>query len=89
MRCTIEELRYKEVIDIADGRRYGFVGDVEFDAATGQILAVVIRGRSRGLGLLGREEDQVFPWASIKRFGEDIVLVDAAARGKERRRGAD
>lgn len=76
MRCTLEELRYKEVIDIADGRRYGFVGDVEFDAATGQIRAVIIRGRSRGLGLFGREEDQIFPWESVKRFGEDIILVE-------------
>lgn len=86
MRCTIDELRYKEVIDIADGRRYGFVSDVEFDAATGQILAIIIRGRGRGLGLLGKGEDQVFPWPSIKRFGEDIVLVEAAQREKSARR---
>ena len=26
MKCTLAELRYKEVIDIVDGSRYGFVG---------------------------------------------------------------
>ena len=38
-------------------------------------------GRSRLFGLLGREPDQVFPWPSVKRFGEDIILVEGRARG--------
>lgn len=80
MRCRIAELRYKEVIDIADGSRYGFVGDVEFEAGTGAIQALVIPGRLRWFGLLGREEDVVFPWDAVKRFGEDIILVDGGGR---------
>jgi len=79
MRCTLSDLRYKEVIDIADGSRYGFVGDVELDVDTGLVKAIIIPGRLRCLGLLGREEDLVFPWASVKRFGEDIILVDGGA----------
>lgn len=80
MECRAAELRYKEVIDIRDGTRYGCVGDVELDTATGQISALVVYGRLRWLGLLGREEDLVFPWSSVKRFGEDLVLVEG--RGK-------
>jgi YlmC/YmxH family sporulation protein len=82
VKCRLEELRYKEVIDIGDGSRYGFVGDVEFDADTGAIQALVIPGRLRWLGLLGREEDQVFLWPEVKRFGEDIILVDGGRRRK-------
>lgn len=87
MKCTLSELRCKEVIDIHSGIRYGFVGDLEMDTETGEIRAVVIPGRLRLLGLLGREEDTVFPWAAVKRFGEDIVLVDGGIGDGSRTRG--
>lgn len=71
------ELRDKEIIDISDGCRFGYVGDVELDLETGKIRALVVPGRLRFFGLFGREEDQVFPWESVRRFGEDIILVEA------------
>ena len=76
MVCRIAELQYKEVIDISDGARYGFVEDVELDPERGVIESIVVAGRPRMFGLLGREPDQVFPWSCVKRFGEDIILVD-------------
>ena len=76
MVCRIAELQYKEVIDISDGARYGFVEDVELDPERGVIESIVVGGRPRLFGLLGREPDQVFPWSCVKRFGEDIILVD-------------
>ena len=76
METRIAELRYKEVIDVEDGSRYGYVGDMEIDLETGQVHALVIPGRRRFFGLLGREEDKVIPWASVRRFGEDIILVN-------------
>ena len=87
MICRIAELRYKEVIDISDGARYGFVDDVELDPERGVIESVVVAGRPRLFGLLGREPDLVFPWAAIKRFGEDIILVDGkTSRSRDRGR---
>jgi YlmC/YmxH family sporulation protein len=80
VKCRLEELRYKEVIDIGDGSRYGFVGDVEFDADTGAIQTLIIPGRLRWFGLLGREEDRAFAWSEVKRFGEDIILVDESRK---------
>ena len=80
MVCRIAELQYKEVIDISDGTRYGFVEDVELDPERGAVESIVVAGRPRFFGLLGREPDQVFPWASVKRFGEDSILVDGRHR---------
>ena len=80
MICRIAELQYKEVIDIADGTRYGFVGDVELDTQHGSIESIVVRGRPRCFGLLGHMPDVAFPWRSVRRFGEDIILVDGKAR---------
>ena len=80
MICSISELQYKEVIDIADGTRYGYIGDVEIDADSGAIQSIIISGRSRFFGLLGRDPDTIFSWSSITRFGEDLILVDGRAR---------
>ena len=76
METRIGELRYKEVISVEDGNRYGYVGDVEIDLETGQVRSLVVPGRRRLFGLLGREEDKVIPWTSVRRFGEDIILVE-------------
>ena len=62
MESRIAELRDKEVIDVSDGSRFGYVGDVEVDLETGKIRSLVVPGRLRLFGLLGREEDRLFPW---------------------------
>ena len=82
MEFRIGELYRKEVIDVMDGSRYGYVGDAEIDLETGQVRALVVPGRLRLLGLLGREEDHIFPWAAIKRLGEDIILVEGMQTGR-------
>ena len=77
------QLRLKEVISIGEGSRFGYVGDLELDLDSGQVRALVIHGRLRLFGLLGREEDIVIPWESVKRFGEDTILVDGIPRQLE------
>lgn len=77
MESRIAELRCKEIINVSDGCRFGYVGDVEVDLESGRICALIVPGRLRLFGLLGREEDKVFPWSSVRRFGEDIILVEA------------
>lgn len=88
MKSRIADLRCKEIINVTDGSRFGYVGDVEVDLDTGQICALVVPGRLRLFGLLGREEDRIFPWESVRRFGEDIILVESGAlrAGREDRR---
>ena len=76
MECRVSELRYKEIINVSDGSRYGWVGDVEVDLDSGQVRALVVPGRLRLCGLLGREEDRVFPWEAVRRFGADTILVE-------------
>ena len=85
MKMTIGELRCKEVINVADGSRYVYVGDAEVDLDTGQIRALIVPGRLRLFGLLGREPQQIFPWPAVRRFGEDIILVEDAPAAALRR----
>lgn len=49
----MSELKRKEVINVCDCRRLGFVGDMEFDPCTGQIKALIVPGPGCGLRLSG------------------------------------
>lgn len=74
--CRMSELRCKEVINICDGGRLGFVQDLELDLDSGRVTALLVPGPCRFFGLFGRETDYVIPWKCIKRIGSDIILVD-------------
>ena len=83
MVCRINDFKYKDVVDAADG----YVGDVELDTADARLTAIVIRGRLRLFGLLGREDDLVIPWEDIQVIGQDTILVrtrPAALSGRRR-----
>ena len=76
MNMKFTELRCKEVICVADGRRLGFVSDVEVEIPEGVIKCIIVPGPCRILGICGRRDDFVIPWCHIKRIGPDIILVD-------------
>ena len=44
MQCRMVEMRYKEVINICDGCRLGFVGDVEVLLPEGRVTALIVAG---------------------------------------------
>ena len=90
MELRLSEMRYREVIDMADVARLGYVSDALTDTESGRILALIVPGPARFFGLFGREEDYILPWNSITRLGEDIILVDGRGpvrRGKGERGG--
>ena len=68
-------MRQKEVINISSGKRLGFVCDIGFDLETGAIQSLIVPGTNR-TGLFGKIQDVIIPWDSIKKIGNDIVLVD-------------
>ncbi|MCD7844688.1 MAG: YlmC/YmxH family sporulation protein [Oscillospiraceae bacterium] len=77
MLCRFSEFRNKEVINVRTGTRLGFVCDAELDSPEGRITALIVPGKARYFGLLGREEDYILPWESISRIGDDIILVES------------
>ena len=88
MTCRLDALRDKEVINVKDGGRVGFVGDAEVDVKEARLSALVVYGRLRLFGLLGREPDVVIPWKDILLIGEDTVLVQYEAPAQAPRQGA-
>ena len=66
MSIKFTQLQCKEVICIADGRRLGFVTDVQVELPEGNVCAIVVPGPCRLMGLGGRREDYLIPWNCIK-----------------------
>lgn len=75
MNCRIIEMRNREVICMKDGTRLGLVNDVEIDTCSGRLASIIIYGKPKLMGLLGREPDLVIPWEEIEVFGDETVLV--------------
>ncbi len=74
------DLSVREVINTSDGRRLGNIVDVELELTTGKITAVIIPGHSKIFGLFGYGDDYIIPWNSIKKIGEDVILVELTER---------
>ncbi len=70
------DLREKEVINVRDGTRIGFISDLEVNLDKGIIEAIVLPGPGRILGLFGKNQDYVIKWQNIVRIGSDVILVD-------------
>lgn len=86
MQCRIADFRCKEVINVCDGNRLGFVEDVLVELPCGKIVAIIVPGPCRYLGFFGREIDFVIPWDCIVKIGEDIILAEVKGEHKKVRK---
>lgn len=83
---TVYELCERDVVNVTTGQNLGKVDDISFEPETARITGVILYGRLKLFGLLGREEDRYIPWDRVRRFGEDIILVEQEPRPARRRR---
>ncbi len=81
MILRASELRVKEVVSVNDGKRLGYIFDLEIDMDTGKIVSLVIPGGGRILGFLGRGGELAIDWENIRKVGKDVVLVDDSELG--------
>jgi YlmC/YmxH family sporulation protein len=74
-RECFSSLRDKDVINICDGKRLGFVNDMEIDSCSGKVCALIVLFDCRLLGF-GKCEELIIPWEKVSCFGKDAVLVN-------------
>lgn len=75
----LSDLGYKEIVNLADGSRYGQLADSEllFDPRRGKIHALLIPEYTSRFHFGGGIDFLQLPWNCIRKIGEDIIIVDA------------
>lgn len=70
------DFKHKEVINITNGKRLGYVQDVCADLETGTITSIIVPGNNKVLNIFSSNNEITIPWQKIKCIGEDIILVE-------------
>lgn len=80
----ISEFQSKDVVDMADGKRLGRVGDLELDLEKGRVRALVIPSGGRLFGFFANGQDIVIPWENIVKIGVDVILVRRSTESRKK-----
>lgn len=70
-------LKKKEVINLEDGRRIGYICDVDVDLQDGSIKAIMVRVKPSYLMGHGKCRELIIPFNRVVHAGGDVVLVRA------------
>ena len=70
------DFKHKEVVNINNGKRLGYVQDVCADLETGKITSIIVPGSNKMLNIFSSNNEIVIPWESIKCIGDDLILVE-------------
>ena len=61
------DFKHKEVVNINDGKRLGYVQDVCADLESGVITSIIVPGgNNKLLNIFSSSNDIVIPWKNIK-----------------------
>ncbi|SHJ56831.1 YlmC/YmxH family sporulation protein [Tepidibacter formicigenes] len=71
----ISEMMEKEVVNVNNGKKLGFINDIELDMNEGKIRSLIIFNENSKLYLLGRGEVYSIFWNDIVKVGCDTILV--------------
>ncbi len=72
---TLRDICERNVINLEKGIIIGTVDDIVFDEKDARVEALLIYGRPRLFGLLGRDSDVRIPWSEVLSFGRDVIMV--------------
>ncbi len=75
MICRVDELKDKQIVCLKNGNVIGNVSDIEIDTDTGEITSIIIYGKSKFLGIFGKDTDVSVPWRDIAVIGSETILV--------------
>ena len=82
---TIRELCEKEVVQLEQGVCLGRADDLTFDPATARLQSLILLGRPRLFGLLGRDDSLTIPWQESRDHWHGCGAGAHGPAGKHRR----
>lgn len=72
----ISDIMDKEVINVKNGKRMGYITDIDMDINEGKIISFTIVGDG-GMNIFSRgSENQVVFWNDILKIGYDTIIVN-------------
>lgn len=66
----------KDVVNVVDGKKIGFVCDLEIEVNSGKIFFIYVQTISRLLNIFSKDEKIKIPWDQIIKIGEDVIIVN-------------
>ena len=77
MILSFKELKKREVVNIADGRSFGSITDLQIDCPRATLKGIVVADRKRsGLLCFWRKNEIFIDEKQIVRIGGDVILVN-------------
>ncbi len=86
MSINYNELKKKEVIDVATGTNLGKIIDLVIEEKSGRILSIIVQGRKTGFLSCENEE---LDYDSITRIGDDTILYKKCHHVRPKKEGCD
>ena len=68
------DFKHKEVININNGKRMGYVQDVCADLQSGSITSIIVPGENKFASMFSNKNDIIIPWDKIHCIGEDTIF---------------
>jgi YlmC/YmxH family sporulation protein len=74
----LSELVGKEIVNTYDGTRLGTVGDSDLiiDVENGEIDSIVLPNRGNFLNFWVDRQHLIIPWETVKKIGNEVIIVD-------------
>ncbi|MEG2457630.1 MAG: YlmC/YmxH family sporulation protein [Bacilli bacterium] len=72
----LSELQRKDIVNMVDGKKIGKIIDVEIKENDGTMESLVIEKSRYIKNLFNTEGELLIKFTQIKKFGEDVILVD-------------
>lgn len=75
----LSDLGDKEIVNLANGSRYGQLANAEllFDEHQGHIKAILVPEERGRMNFFGNRDFLQLPWNSIRKIGEDIIIIES------------
>ncbi len=84
----LSKLGGKEIVNLNDGGRLGIIADSDLiiDEKNGKILALLVPDNRGQFKLFTSDRDEIeIPWESIKKIGNDMIIIELDEKNRSKR----
>ncbi len=69
------EFKNKEVINLINNEKLGYISDFEICISSGEISAIIVPEKGKSIFNVKNKGYRI-PWGAVKGIGEDIIVVN-------------